>query len=884
MNEKFYELQALQVQREEQLNSREFKKWKKEINEQALKADGSNTPIARQWKKACFEQIVESVKAELADPQFIRSGAATQAIKDCLNISVTYKKDRKTGEKIVEAQPEKNFFDLDLAIFVTLQLMLDNCLSPEFKVDVIDKSTGKDRVCYPSVDQDKLFKKVGERVELNIAFQFVKECFPKYFQKLDQICEGGNEGQPRSSSYYWRYNMKRALKNKAETLRQEGKHEEADRLEWKPFGANSRHIGAWLVTRCLKHGYIYPSKGPMYKLFDTKTRQIGPKKKATFIVLSPDADRDRSNFAERHEPYIQSSQPMLCPPAAADNDHWGHWLLGQHMAAPASHKGALNISDDMLAYINRLQKVPYKINPFILAVMNKLDEQNIGLGKFKPHCYVEPKTVAESLGIVGDYESQSNEMALYNDDEKKDAKRTRSLAIGHQIEQVQKGRAAKLILQSANDLVKHQQFYYPYQWDFRGRAYCRCMTAPQPQGPDYSKAAIKFAIEQPIDNSSKRYLAIELANNAGKDKISFGERVEWVTRNEHKIILVATMMNDDGKFTDAISYLESMSEPFQFLAAAEEYYHCFIKGDRHTTSVRCGVDMSCSAAGIHAAWKLDEAAAELVNVTPGSRPNDLYINVWRKLLDVNKKQLPPPIRPHLLDQLTDSGWGRKIAKKMIMVYQYSAGLPKQMLEFRELHDSEDFPQELRLHQEEINALWKLWPQATSKVMSVESVIKWFQARVTELHKLGKTEVLIPNATGAIQVMKYPLYNIKRIKSFHNGLISFREPTGEADLKGWKKAVLANATHMTDAAILSIALRDFKYSFSTVHDAAYCYATDAMSDMLSQLKLGFVEAVQFNIWNEFRQINGLDPNDPHTSFPQTNTLNLKDVVNSSYLFA
>ncbi len=46
MNENYYELQALQVQREERLNYQEFKKWKQGLNEQALKADGSNTPFA----------------------------------------------------------------------------------------------------------------------------------------------------------------------------------------------------------------------------------------------------------------------------------------------------------------------------------------------------------------------------------------------------------------------------------------------------------------------------------------------------------------------------------------------------------------------------------------------------------------------------------------------------------------------------------------------------------------------------------------------------------------------------------------------------------------------------------------------------------------------
>ena len=75
----------------------------------------------------------------------------------------------------------------------------------------------------------------------------------------------------------------------------------------------------------------------------------------------------------------------------------------------------------------------------------------------------------------------------------------------------------------------------------------------------------------------------------------------------------------------------------------------------------------------------------------------------------------------------------------------------------------------------------------------------------ELHKQGKKEVLIPNATGSVQVMRYPLFEIRRIKSFHNGQMTFRIETGEADLKGWKRAILANATHMTDGAILAIAL-------------------------------------------------------------------------------
>lgn len=881
----YYELQAKQVLREEQQNSIEFKKFKDDIKEQEKKSDGSNTPASRLWKKLVFDSVVDGIKKELADPEWNRNGEAQRAVKRCLNVAVTYKVDRKTKEKIVVKQPEHNFFDIELGVFITLQLMLDNALCPELETTALDKSTGKDRVCHPAVDQDKLFKKVGQRVELNVAFEYVKECFPRYFQILDEMCEGGKDGQPRSSSYYWRYNMNKALRKKADDLRLEGKYEDAERLEWKPFGSDARHVGAWLVTRVIKYAYVKNQSDIPYPLFQQITRQIGPRTKKTFVVLSEQADGYRSTYADSHKDFIKSDQPMLCPPASAENDFYGHWLLGQNLAEPANHKGYLQTSEMMLTYINRLQNVPYKINPFVLKVMNLLNDKNIGLGKFQPHNYVEPQTVAQSLGLVGAYEDQTDAMVSLPKELVKEHSLKRSKNIGNEIGKVQRGRQSKLILQSANELAQHERFYFPYQWDFRGRAYCRCMTSPQPQGSDYSKACLKFSIEQPlVEETSLRYMSIELANNAGQDKKSFGERIDWVTHNQDKIILVAQMMEPNGRFTDALAYLSTVDEPFQFMAACDEYYHCFIKRDRFTTSLRCGVDMSCSAAGIHSGWKLDKQAAELVNVSPGSKPQDLYLGVWNALLEANKKQSPSPIRPQLLTDITDSGYGRKIAKKMIMVFQYSAGLPKQMEEFKNIHDDDSYPLHLRLTEDEITALWKLWPKATSKVMSVDTVIEWFQKRVVELHKEGKTSVLIPNATGAVQVMKYPLYDIRRIQSFHNGRLTFREPTGEADIKAWKRSILANATHMCDSAILVIGLKDFESSFSTVHDAAYTYATDSMTQMLERLKEGFIEAVRFNIWDEFRKINGLDHKDPTTSFPRTKTLILDDVRDSDYLFA
>ena len=403
-----HELQAKQILREREQNSCQYEKWKDDLEAQEKKSDGSNTAFSRQWKQYVFDPILEGIRKEIADPEFNRHGEATRAVERCLNIPLTYKKDRKTKEKIIKAAPEKNFFDLEVGLFMTLQMILDNALRPEMKDTIVDKVTGQDRVCYPAIDQSLLFKNVGERIELEIAFNLVQECFPRYFKTLDESCTGGEDDQPRSSSYYWRYNMTRALKRKAQSLHEQGRHEEAALYEWRPFGEDARFVGCWLVTRCLKYGLLQIDDGSApFKLFQQVSRQVGPRSRKTFITLTEEAFKAKDKFIAKSEKFIQSNQPMLCPAASPDENTWGHWLLGQSLAKPLETKGRLHISADMIQYIKRLQKVPYKINQFVLDVMILLDKQNRGLKKFKPHCYVEPETVSQSLGLVGYHEDNT---------------------------------------------------------------------------------------------------------------------------------------------------------------------------------------------------------------------------------------------------------------------------------------------------------------------------------------------------------------------------------------------------------------------------------------------------------------------------------------------
>ena len=220
-----------------------------------------------------------------------------------------------------------------------------------------------------------------------------------------------------------------------------------------------------------------------------------------------------------------------------------------------------------------------------------------------------------------------------------------------------------------------------------------------------------------------------------------------------------------------------------------------------------------------------------------------------------------------------------------MVAQYAAGTQKQMMVFYDFHDG--LEEHYQMNKDEIKAFRKLWAEAMNSVCSFSFVIDWFKSRVEEIIANGSTKIVIPTATGSTQTMTYPIYERKRVKSFHHGTMSYSqiedyEQTDKPDYDKWLSSITANVVHSIDASIMVKGLVDFPHSFSTIHDAAHTYAGQPMDEMLFRLKVGFIEAVSFNIWDEFRRANNL-PIIPETAPPIVGNLDLQDVMSSDYIF-
>ena len=88
-----------------------------------------------------------------------------------------------------------------------------------------------------------------------------------------------------------------------------------------------------------------------------------------------------------------------------------------------------------------------------------------------------------------------------------------------------------------------------------------------------------------------------------------------------------------------MSEWEAADEPWQFLAACEEYYAVVIKKFRKTTGLCVAVDATCSGLQILAGLARDRSTACLVNVVPGDKPADAYKTVANAMIPLLPAEL-----------------------------------------------------------------------------------------------------------------------------------------------------------------------------------------------------------------------------------------------------
>ena len=361
-------------------------------------------------------------------------------------------------------------------------------------------------------------------------------------------------------------------------------------------------------------------------------------------------------------------------------------------------------------------------------------------------------------------------------------------------------------IEALNRYKNKKEFFIPWSLDYRGRAY------PIPayltvQDTDFGKSLIKFSREALMTEDATDWLAFQVSTTYGLDKEPIDVRLKWVEDNKNLITLVATNPLDN------IHEWEAAEEPWQFLAACEEFYNCCIVFNRNYTSLPVATDATCSGMQILAGLAKDASTARYVNVLPSDRPQDAY----KAVAELAKPNCPE----HLKEYIT-----RKVAKRLVMTLPYNAKFKSNWGYVKEALVSE---YNLEPTKEEVttithalrNAVFTLFPGPTK-------VMEWINQEVTNAIKRGETEINWTTPSGFVAHQKFMKKETVRLDLRLMGRVRVTVATGDSekvDLIHHKNATSPNLIHSLDAALLHLSVLRFNAPIALIHDSVLCRATD-----------------------------------------------------------
>ena len=558
-----------------------------------------------------------------------------------------------------------------------------------------------------------------------------------------------------------------------------------DVAKWSNWGQDVRvKLGNWLIA-C-----ICESTGWFEK---AKTRESN---KTPFVISpTPAFLAIKDQVIANSELFSPEALPMLIEPNDWSPQHDGGYLLNEVMRAhDMVRRGDPHLiqGENCYAFLNKIQKVALRLNPFIVEVAETLYEKGRSVGKFIP-VWSEEEPPPKPVDIADNKEAR------------KDYCRRKAEYHNRLNDNAQKSVRTRKVMELVKLFKDKNKFFLPWSFDYRGRAY-PIPAFLTPQETDFGKSLLRFADESFMTPEAENWLAFQVATTYGLDKATMQERLDWVKNN---ITLISGVANEP---LDNLPEWESADEPWQFLAACDEYYHCVVLCDRHFTGLPVATDATCSGMQILAGLARDASTARYVNVLPSDKPQDAY----KAVAELAKPKCPK----HLRDKID-----RKVAKRLVMTIPYNAqfksnwGYVKEALVDASVEctnqEITDITHALR------NAVFELFPGPTK-------VMNWINEEVVSYIKAGHDNVLWVTPSGFTATQRYFKLEMKQLDLQLLGRVRVNVAIGETDkvdLNHHKNATSPNLIHSLDASLLHLTALKFDAPIALIHDSVLCRATD-----------------------------------------------------------
>ena len=610
-----------------------------------------------------------------------------------------------------------------------------------------------------------------------------------------------------------------------------------DVKQWNAWGRSNRiKLGGWLLD-C-----IMQSSG-----WFTKDMQQEGNKRVHYVVPTPEFLEIKDAVMRDAELFSPLAWPMLIEPNDWTHEKCGGYILNEVMRGHDMVRrgtGGCIQGERPIEFLNRIQKVAYRLNPFTVGVAEELDRLERAVGKFLPiiHHDLPPKPVDIATNKEARHDYNRQAAAVYN----------------LQAQEFKKSCRTRMTMEAVQRFKDKDKFFIPWSFDYRGRAY-PIPAFLTPQDTDFGKSLLSFAEPAYMTPEAEDWLAFQVATTYGLDKATMQERLDWVKNNTHLISCVAS---------NPILHVhdwEAANEPWQFLSACDEYYHCVLKCDRHFTSLPVATDATCSGLQILAGLAKDKNTASLVNVLPSDKPQDAYAVV---------ASTATPYCPNSIRNYMD----RKVVKRVVMTVPYNAkpfsnrGYIKNALLEKGIEiDKDDLTKT-------VDAVRNAMDEVVPGPMAVMS---WIEKEVAKAIDLGKTELTWSTPSGFVvnqKLMKKEVVTVKLQLLGRCELEVATQDSDKVDKQHHKNATAPNLIHSLDASLLHFSALAFNAPIALIHDSVLCRATD-MSSLSAIVRETYMHLfAEHNYLQDFADQIGAE-----TDPPIIGDLEPSSVIDSTYFF-
>ena len=554
--------------------------------------------------------------------------------------------------------------------------------------------------------------------------------------------------------------------------------------KWKTWGRGNRvKLGGWLLDCLLEvRGW-----------FKTEMKQEG-RKRMNYVVPTPEFLTIKDQVMHNAELFSPLAWPMLIEPNDWSPEKPGGYLLNEimrgHDMVRRSESSCIQ-GEKPFTFLNKIQKVAYTLNPFIVDVAEQLEERQISVGKFLPIVHHDLPTKPVDIGE--------------NDIARKKYRRDAAEVMNKQAQEFKRSCRTRMTMEAVARFKDKERWFIPWSFDYRGRVY-PIPAFLTPQDTDFGKSLIRFADESFMNDKAEYWIRFHAATTYGLDKATEDDRIHWTYENEDLISRIAT--DPLGN----IHEWEVAEEPFQFLASCDEFYHCLIKRDRVSTGLPIAIDATCSGLQILAGLAKDNSTAKLVNVLPSDKPQDAY----KVIAETSKPNIPERLHPY---------WDRKCTKRTVMTIPYNAKPFSNRSYIREAFKEKG----IDIDKDELTQTVKAVRDAMNQVVpGPMSVMKWIEDEVSKAIKRGATQLEWVTPSGFTVTQQIFKKNFERITLKVLGQCNMRVATdnsNEVDKARHKAATAPNLIHSLDASLLCLSSLHFDNPIALIHDSVLCRATD-----------------------------------------------------------